>query len=43
MRKSQPLDAARAGSFVDRRFSTSILPTLMEYITIPNQWTSNPR
>ena len=37
MRKSQPLDAARAASFVDHRFSTSILPTLMEYITIPNQ------
>ena len=37
MRKSQPLDAARAASFVEHRFSTSILPTLMEYITIPNQ------
>jgi acetylornithine deacetylase/succinyl-diaminopimelate desuccinylase-like protein len=27
MRKSQPLDATRAASFVEHRFSTSILPT----------------
>jgi acetylornithine deacetylase/succinyl-diaminopimelate desuccinylase-like protein len=37
MAEPRAIDASRAAAFVERLFATSIVPTLTEYIRIPNQ------